>query len=52
MRTLRFQQFGEPEVLQLHDIPRPTLQSDEVLVEVYAAGINPSDIKNVQGAKA
>ncbi len=50
MRTLRFHEFGTPEVLQIQDISRPTIQADEVLIEVYAAGLNPSDVKNVQGA--
>ena len=32
-----------------HEVPTPALAPDEVLVEVHAASINPSDVKNVQG---
>jgi NADPH:quinone reductase len=50
MRTLRFQQFGSPDdVLEIQTLPRPKAQADEVVIEIYAAGINPSDVKNVQG---
>ncbi len=50
MRIVQFSEFGDPEVLQIHEVPKPTIQAGEVLVEVYAASINPSDVKNVQGA--
>lgn len=37
---------GNPEVLQLQDIPKPTLQNDrEILVRLKAAGVNPIDTK-------
>lgn len=51
MHTLRFQQFGLPiDVLEIQTISRPKAQVDEVVIEIYAAGINQSDVKNVQGA--
>lgn len=50
MRALRFEEFGEPDVLRLEEAPVPACEPDEVLVKVYAAGINPSDIKIVSGA--
>jgi NADPH:quinone reductase-like Zn-dependent oxidoreductase len=49
MRALRFHQFGL-ENLRLEDVPKPQPQSGEVLVRVLASSINPSDVKNVQGA--
>jgi NADPH:quinone reductase-like Zn-dependent oxidoreductase len=49
MLALRFEQFGPPSVLQLQDLPKPVLKPDEVLVQIHAASINPSDVKNVQG---
>jgi NADPH2:quinone reductase len=49
MRALRFHQFGL-ENLRLEDVPTPQPQSGEVLVRVLASSINPSDVKNVQGA--
>lgn len=37
---------GSPEVLQLYDIPAPTIQTEtEVLVKLRAAGVNPIDTK-------
>ncbi|XGV97781.1 MAG: zinc-binding alcohol dehydrogenase family protein [Leptolyngbya sp. BL-A-14] len=49
MQALRFHQFGSPSVLQLQTVPDPVPSSDEVLVKIHAASINPSDVKNVQG---
>ncbi len=37
---------GEPEVLQLQEVPDPIVQTDtEILVRLHAAGINPIDTK-------
>lgn len=37
---------GNPEVLQLQDVPEPKIQKDtEILVHLHAAGINPIDTK-------
>ncbi len=49
MRTLRFDQFGPPSVLKVVELPQPTPSAQEALVEVRAAAINPSDVKNVAG---
>jgi len=49
MRALRFDKTGSLEVLRVSDIPKPALGPDEVLVQVKAAAVNPSDIKNVLG---
>ena len=35
--------FGDPDVLELQDIPEPHASSDEVRVRVAAAGLNPMD---------
>jgi NADPH2:quinone reductase len=48
MKALRFAQFGL-ENLRVEDLPAPVRDDGEVLVEVHAASINPSDVKNVQG---
>ncbi len=50
MRALRFSRHGGPEVLAVEPVPVPVPRPDEVLVEVHAAGLNPSDAKNVAGA--
>jgi NADPH2:quinone reductase len=50
MKALRFSNFGDvTAVLHVEELPTPVLAPDEVLVEVHAASINPSDVKNVQG---
>ena len=50
MKALRFSSFGDVSaVLHIEEVPMPVLAPDEVLVEVHAASINPSDVKNVQG---
>jgi len=49
MRALRFDRFGEPDVLTLVDLPEPPAERDTAIVAVKAASINPSDVKNVAG---
>lgn len=49
MKALRFSDFGEVSVLHVEELPTPVPGPDEVLVQVHAASINPSDAKNVQG---
>lgn len=49
MKALRFDRFGDLSVLKVQDVPTPEARKDEVLVRVYAASINPSDAKNIQG---
>jgi NADPH:quinone reductase-like Zn-dependent oxidoreductase len=50
MKALRFRTYGPPSVLAIEDIPAPEPAPGEVLVRVEAAGLNPSDRKNVLGA--
>jgi NADPH:quinone reductase-like Zn-dependent oxidoreductase len=42
-RAVRFDQYGDREVLYLADVPMPEPGPGEVVVEVRAAGINPFD---------
>jgi NADPH:quinone reductase len=49
MRALKFHQVGSLDDLRVEELPPPTPAVGEVLVQVKAAAINPSDIKNVQG---
>lgn len=49
MKALRFRQYGPPSALALETLPDPVPAPGEVLVAVHAAGINPSDVKNVAG---
>jgi NADPH:quinone reductase len=49
MKALRFEKTGSLDGLSVRDIPVPRPAAGEALVQVKAAAINPSDIKNVQG---
>ena len=43
MQAVVHSEYGPPEVLSVADVPQPTPQPDEVLVEVHAAGLNRTD---------
>jgi NADPH:quinone reductase-like Zn-dependent oxidoreductase len=43
MKAVRLHAFGGPEVLVYEDAPKPIIGPGEILVRVYAAGINPPD---------
>ncbi|AYD48330.1 NADP-dependent oxidoreductase [Arachidicoccus soli] len=43
MKAVRIHEFGGPEVMKLEDIERPVPTADEILVKVFASGINPVD---------
>ncbi len=49
MQALCFDKTGDLAALALVERPTPTPDDGEVLVEVKAAGLNPSDAKNVLG---
>ncbi len=49
MKALRFNSLGSMDALALDEVPLPERQDGDVLVEIRAAGINPSDAKNVLG---
>jgi NADPH2:quinone reductase len=41
MRAVRVHEFGDPDVLQVEEVPQPEPVQGEVLVRVQAAGVNP-----------
>jgi len=43
MKAIRIHEFGGPEVMKIEEIERPVPAADEILVKVYASGINPVD---------
>jgi NADPH2:quinone reductase len=49
MKSLRFSSFGPPSVLRIEEVAIPEPSEGEAVVQVKAAGINPSDIGNVAG---
>ena len=46
MRAVQQQSLGEPDVLAVVDLPKPTPRTNEVLVRVEAASVNPTDWKH------
>lgn len=49
MKAIRIHSYGGPEKLVYEDASRPTLNDDDVLIKVHAAGVNPVDWKIRQG---
>jgi NADPH:quinone reductase-like Zn-dependent oxidoreductase len=49
MKALRFHEFGDLSKLKLEEIPPPVPATGEVRIQVRAASINPSDVRNVEG---
>ncbi|PTR39021.1 NADPH:quinone reductase-like Zn-dependent oxidoreductase [Rhodococcus sp. OK611] len=49
IRALRFDRIGSLDALHLAATSRPLATEGEVVVQVRAAGLNPSDFKNVLG---
>jgi len=43
MKAIRIHEFGGPEVLQIEEVATPVPQPDEILVKMYASGVNPAD---------
>src|SRR5438270_13605839 len=50
MKTIRVEQFGEPEVMKLADVPVPKPGSGQVLVKMHAIGVNPVEVYVRTGA--
>lgn len=44
MQAIHITKSGGPEVLQLQETPKPTLEKNQVLIKVKAAGMNRSDV--------
>lgn len=51
MKAIRMYDFGGPEVLTLEEVAKPVPGADEVLVKVFAAGVNPIDWKIRKGLR-
>ena len=50
MRAVVQRRYGGPETLEIEDIGLPTVESDEVLVRVRAAALNPTDYVVMRGS--
>jgi putative PIG3 family NAD(P)H quinone oxidoreductase len=49
MQAITFENFGEPSVMRLVELPLPEVRDDDLLVRVRAAGVNRADINQRQG---
>jgi NADPH:quinone reductase-like Zn-dependent oxidoreductase len=49
MQALVYERYGLPEVLELHEVDKPAVADDEVLVRVHAASVNPVDWHTMTG---
>ena len=49
MKAVRIHAYGGPEVLRYEDAPLPLVKSDDLLIEVRAAAVNPVDWKIREG---
>lgn len=49
MKAIQFKSFGTPEVLEHVDLPALQADADSAIVQIKAASVNPSDVKNVSG---
>ncbi|PLX67709.1 MAG: NADP-dependent oxidoreductase [Denitrovibrio sp.] len=49
MKAVMINEFGEPEIMKVVDVDQPKPQSDEVLIKVSGAGVNPIDAKTRKG---
>src|ERR1700729_1491628 len=52
MRAVGFTEFGDPSVLGIVTVPRPSPGPGQVLVKVAAATVNPTDLGFRAGGRA
>jgi NADPH:quinone reductase-like Zn-dependent oxidoreductase len=50
MKAVKFDHYGDIDVVEVRDVPRPSPGPGEVQVEVKAAGINPGEAMIRKGA--
>ena len=49
MKAVTFKDYGDASVLEINEIEKPSINDDEVLIKVAAAGINRPDILQRSG---
>ena len=50
MKAIVLNAYGSPDVLELKEVARPTINENEVLVRVYAASLNAGDVFSLRGS--
>ena len=49
MKAVTIAKYGDDSVIQIANLPKAKINSNQVLVEVYSAGLNPIDVKIRKG---
>jgi NADPH:quinone reductase-like Zn-dependent oxidoreductase len=49
MKAIVQSRYGSPDILRLVDVEKPTPKANEVLIRVYAASVNGSDVEGLTG---
>ncbi len=49
MKAAVYRCYGSPDVVKLEQVPKPSLQDDQILVKVHAASVNPLDWHYMRG---
>ena len=49
MKAVYIEKYGGIEVLQYDELPKPTINDDEILIRVSASSVNPVDWKSREG---
>lgn len=51
MYSINISNYATPQNYELSELPAPTVEGpDDVVIKVYAASINPIDVKKASGA--
>jgi NADPH:quinone reductase-like Zn-dependent oxidoreductase len=50
MKAIRIHRFGDPEVIELDEVPVPRPGENELPVRIHAGSVNPIDYKIRRGA--
>lgn len=51
MKAVQFAQYGDPDVLQVREVPDPTPRPDDVLIQVKATTVNRLDLFQRNGSR-